>query len=309
MQHTSGRRFAVAIHGGAGAFNDVRQDDLADYLAGLTAALAAARDILAGGGSSLDAVIAAVVNMEDNPLFNSGKGAVFTNKGNHELDAAVMNGHDLACGAVAGAKTVKNPVLLAKAVMLHSEHVLLAGEGADEFAKVCGIDTVPQEYYYYQKRYEQWQKALHADEVHLAHGSHTDQEKMGTVGAVALDCCGNLAAATSTGGLTNKHYGRIGDSPLIGAGTYANNLTCAISCTGTGEEFIRAVAAHTVHALMRYQEMPLAAAAGRVIGDLPKGSGGLIAVDAGGVIVQPYNSNGMLRGRATSDGLFEVALY
>lgn len=309
MHQRSGSRFAVAIHGGAGAFNDVTQEEISDYLAGLTAALEAARQILLKGGSSMEAVIAAVVSMEDNPMFNSGKGAVFTNKGMHELDAAVMDGSSMTCGAVAGVKTVKNPVLLAKAVMLHSEHVLLSGEGADEFARLNGIETVPQEYYYNQKRYEQWQKALQSEKVSLAQGSHFDQDKMGTVGAVALDSKGNLAAATSTGGLTNKHYGRIGDSPIIGAGTYANNLTCAISCTGKGEDFIRSTAAHTVHSLMLYKEMLLEAAASKLITDLPKGSGGLIAVDARGCIAQVYNSNGMLRGRATSEGLFEVALY
>ena len=278
-------------------------------MAGLSTALEKARDILAKGGECLEAAVAAVVSMEDNPMFNCGKGAVFNHDGSHELDAAVMRGKDLACGAVAGVRTAKNPVLLAQAVMKYGPHVLLAGPGADVFAKKTGLETVPQEYYFSPKRYDQWQEALKEGHIELDHGNdQASQEKMGTVGAVALDCQGNLAAATSTGGLTNKKYGRVGDSPLIGVGTYANNGSCAVSCTGKGEDFIRATVAHEIHALMLYKGLSIIEAANQVVCELPKGSGGLIAVDASGMIAMPFNSQGMLRGRATSEGVFEVAL-
>lgn len=296
------KRFALAIHAGAGAFSNVSGDDVTLYLDGLREALETGRRALLEGKDSMTAVIAAVQTMEDNPMFNSGKGSVFTHEGEHELDAAVMNGKDLACGAVAGVRTVKNPVLLAQAVMNRLPHVFLAGKGADDFAASIGLETVSQEYYFFQKRYEQWQEALKSE--------GPCNEKMGTVGAVALDCYGNLAAATSTGGVTNKKFGRVGDSPVIGAGTYANNASCAISCTGRGEDFIRAAAAYDIHALMVYKGLTLQAAANSVINEkLPKGSGGLIGVDREGQIVLPFNSHGMLRGQATSDGLFEVSLY
>lgn len=310
MQQVKGGRFAVAIHGGAGAFAKVTPEEVAGYMAGLTSALTVAIDTLTRGGSSIEAAIAAVVCMEDNPLFNCGKGAVFNHEGCHDLDAAVMRGKDLACGAVAGVQTVKNPVLLARAVMDRGPHILLAGQGADKFAKMIGIETVSQEYYFVQSRYDQWQAALQSDKIEIDHGNQqAGTEKMGTVGAVAIDSEGNLAAATSTGGLTNKKFGRVGDSPLIGAGTYANNASCAVSCTGKGEDFIRAVAAHEVHALMAYKGQSLERAAALVIQKMPHGAGGLIAVDAGGRIAQSYNTEGMLRGRANSEGLFEVALF
>lgn len=298
----SNKRFALAIHAGAGAFSNLSGEDMALYLDGLREALEAGRQALLDGKDGMSAVISAVRVMEDNPMFNSGKGAVFTHDGEHELDAAVMNGKDLACGAVAGVRTVKNPVLLAQAVMTRLPHVFLAGQGADDFAAAIELETVPQEYFYYKKRYDQWQDALKNE--------GPCNEKMGTVGAVALDCYGNLAAATSTGGVTNKKFGRVGDSPVIGAGTYANNASCAISCTGRGEDFIRATVAYDIHALMVYKGLTLQAAANSVINEkLPKGSGGLIAVDREGQIVLPFNSHGMLRGQATSDGIFEVSLY
>lgn len=309
MHQASVKRYAVAIHGGAGAFAKVKPEEYEQYMAGLKMALEKARDILARGGECLEAAVAAVVCLEDNPMFNCGKGAVFNHDGSHELDAAVMRGRDLACGAVAGVRTIKNPVLLAQAVMRCGPHVLLAGQGADEFAKTTGLETVVQDYYFVQSRYDQWQEACRAGAVELDHGNDpTSQEKMGTVGAVALDLQGNLAAATSTGGLTNKKYGRVGDSPLIGVGTYANNVSCAVSCTGKGEDFIRATVAHEIHALMVYKGLSIVEAANQVVSELPKGSGGLIAVDINGAIALPFNSHGMLRGSATSEGLFEVGL-
>lgn len=300
--------YAIAIHGGAGNFTNLT--DAAEkqaYLDGLKEALEAGQKILSSGGKSLDAVQAAVRCMEDNTMFNCGKGSVFNHAGSHELDAAIMDGSTLNCGAAAGVKTVKNPILLARAVMENTEHVLLSGDGADKFAAEMNLEIVTQEYFYNEKRYKQWQEALNANKMQL---DHCYEKKMGTVGAVAYDSNGNIAAATSTGGITNKRYGRVGDSPLIGAGTYANNESCAVSCTGKGEFFIRILAAHEIHALMKYKGYDLSKAVDEVLfKQLPAGSGGLIAVDNKGNMELKFNTNGMLRGMANDKGLFETAIF
>ncbi len=304
------RKFGLAIHGGAGTIlKSLMSDELqAQYEEGLEAALNTGYTILEQGGTSVDAVEAAVASLEDFPLFNAGKGAVFNHIGGHEMDAAIMDGSTLAAGAVCGISGAKNPVIVARAVMEHSGHVMLAGEGADEFAVQQKMEMRPDDYFFTQQRYDQWQDALKEDKVQL---DHTDK-KFGTVGCVALDKAGNLAAATSTGGLTNKKFGRVGDSPVIGAGTYANNDTCAISCTGVGELFIRSVVAHDISCLTEYKGMSLAAAADLVVmGKLVKigGEGGLIAIDKDGTIAMPFNSEGMYRACRDSSGRKEVLIY
>lgn len=288
----------IAIHGGAGAIacegRDAQQEGACH--AALQDILRTAQQLLAGGGSALDAVSLAVELLEDCPLFNAGHGAVFTREGTHELDAAVMDGATLRAGAVACVSRVRHPVRAARAVMERSEHVLLAGAGAEAFAEACGLEMVAPDYFSTGARREDWRRALAAGGTSLDQG-----RKLGTVGAVALDAQGNLAAATSTGGTTNKRAGRVGDSPLVGAGTYADNRTAAVSCTGTGEMFMRAVAAHDVCARMAYGGLSLEAAAQQVVMDaLPAigGSGGLIAVDAQGRLSLVFNTEGMYRGHA-----------
>jgi beta-aspartyl-peptidase (threonine type) len=302
--------FAIAIHGGAGT---IRRSTMtpklqAQYETGLKGALQAGYAILEGGGTSLDAVEAAVKCLEDFPLFNAGRGAVFNSEGNHEMDAAIMDGRTGEAGAVSGIGDVKNPVSLARLVMEQSEYVLLSGEGARKFAAEKGIPAEPAAYFFSQERYDQWQEALKEDRVQLDHSD----KKFGTVGAVALDAQGNLAAATSTGGMTNKKWGRIGDSPIIGAGTYANNTTCAISCTGHGEPFIRAVVAHDISCLMDYKGLPLKEACDILVHDkLVKieGEGGLVAIDAQGNIAMPFNSEGMYRASRHADGTEVIRIY
>jgi len=231
-------RPAIAIHGGAGTIlkSVILPEQEKAYHLALKTALESGFNILQAGGTSLDAVVAAVECLEDSPLFNAGRGAVFTNDGKHEMDAAVMVGNSRAAGAVASVTGVRNPIRLARAVMEHSEHVFLAGAGAEQFARNHAIAFEPEDYFFTRQRYDQWQEAMREGVVQL---DHRDDKKFGTVGAVALDTTGNIAAATSTGGMTNKRYGRIGDSPVIGAGTWADNATCAVSCTGHGEYFIR----------------------------------------------------------------------
>lgn len=278
------------------------------YEAGLQNALDTGYEVLSRGGSSLDAVEAAVASLEDFPLFNAGKGAVFNNIGGHEMDACIMYGRHLEAGAVCGVSNIKNPVRLARAIMERSEHVLLCGKGAEQFAKKNGIDFEEDAYFYTEQRYKQWQEALKEDRVQLDHSD----KKFGTVGAVAIDMDGNLAAATSTGGMTNKKFGRIGDSPVPGSGTYANNDTCAISCTGHGELFLRSVVAHDISCLMEYRGLSLKEACDIVVYDkLVKigGEGGLVAIDKHGNIEMPFNSEGMYRGCKTSDGRNEVLIY
>lgn len=290
----------LAIHGGAGTIlrNTMTAELQQQYEQGLQDALQAGYNVLQGGGTAVDAVQAAVMSLEDFPMFNAGRGSVFNNVGGHEMDASIMDGSNLNAGAVSGISHVKNPVLLARTIMDKSEHVLLCGQGAEQFAKQQGLDFADDAYFYNQHRYEQWQQALKEDSISLDH----NDKKFGTVGAVALDANGNLAAATSTGGMTNKKYGRMGDSPIIGAGTYANNNTCAISCTGHGELFIRAVVAYDISCLMEYKGLSLQEACDVVVHDKLikiEGEGGLVALDKHGNICLPFNSEGMYRGYAT----------
>ena len=306
--------FALAIHGGAGTIARAALTPAAEnqYRVALQAALATGYAVLAAGGHALDAVEAAVRGLEDCPLFNAGRGAVFTHEGHHEMDAALACGYTGRAGAVAGVRRVQNPVRAARLVMEATEHVLLAYPGADELALEHGLPVQPPAYFFTQQRYDQLQEALAAGRVQLDHAAPVDPNwKKGTVGAVACDARGHLAAATSTGGMTNKRYARIGDTPIIGAGTWAD-ARCAISCTGHGEYFIRAVAAHDVACLMEYRGLSLAEAARVVVHDKlapAGGEGGLIAVDAAGNLALPFNSEGMYRASRNEQGQELVAIY
>ena len=307
------KQFAIAIHGGAGTIvrSTLSRETEMSYKKGLEESLLAGDKILSAGGTSLDAVEAAVKKLEDNPLFNAGRGAVFTNDGKNELDASIMNGKNLMAGAVTGINNIKNPISLARNVMENSEHVFLSGLGAMAFAEKMKLEFAPDEYFFVQERYDQLIEAKENDQIILDHSGkpkpqlHFPGSKKGTVGAVALDVHGNLAAATSTGGMTNKKFGRVGDSPIIGAGTYANNATCAVSCTGHGEFFIRSVVAYDISCLMEYKGLSLKEACDTVVNQkLVKigGEGGLIAIDANGNIEMPFNSEGMYRAMRTSGG-------
>jgi beta-aspartyl-peptidase (threonine type) len=307
------KNYTIAIHGGAGTLlkEHMTAEKEAAYTEALDKALDCGISILEKGGSAVDAVSAAVVSMEDSPLFNAGKGSVFTAQGTHEMDAAIMEGKDLNAGAVSLITGIKNPVLLAKDVMEHSEHVFLAGDGAIEFAKSHDYTLENPNYFFDQLRYDQWQEIKNTDSFQLDHSVKKDS-KFGTVGAVAMDQDGNLAAATSTGGMTNKKWGRIGDSPMIGAGNYANNETCAVSCTGSGEYFIRGVVAYEVSALMEFKNLSLQDAANEVIHHRIKklgGDGGLIAVDAKGNITLPFNTAGMYRAFAKANSPKTISIY
>jgi beta-aspartyl-peptidase (threonine type) len=295
------QEWAIVIHGGAGGMTKENLTPELDkeYRASLVEAISKGKKILAEGGSALDAVEQTIRTMEDNPLFNAGKGAVFTHEGRNELDAAIMDGSNLAAGAVAGVTDIKNPITAARRVMTNSPHVMLAGAGASQFAKEQGLEIVPPSYFYTEKRFNELQEIL-------------KKEKNGTVGCCALDKNGNLAAGTSTGGMANKRYNRIGDSPIIGAGTYANNNTCAVSGTGHGEYFIRWTVAHDISALMEYKGLTLREASELVVNDkLVKagGSGGVVCMDKYGNISMPFNSSGMFRGFATSDGKEGIFIY
>jgi beta-aspartyl-peptidase (threonine type) len=278
-------------------------------------AIEAGESILKSGGSAFDAVESAIIQLENNPLFNAGKGAVFTNTGTHEMDASIMNGKDLMAGAIAGVQGVKNPISLARAVMEKSEHVLLTGNGAMDFAKKVNAPFENEEYFFVQLRYDQLQQAKQSNSMILDHTEDKiehGEKKFGTVGCVALDLQGNLAAGTSTGGMTNKKFGRVGDSSIIGAGTYANNNTCAISCTGHGELFIRSVVAYDISCLMEYKNLSLKEACDIVVMDkLVKigGEGGLIALDAKGNIVLPFNSDGMYRASKKQNEDIFIGIY
>jgi beta-aspartyl-peptidase (threonine type) len=305
--------FSIAIHGGAGTIHKSQMSDKkeAAYKTALSLALNKGYGSLSEGKTALEAVEIAVSSLEDSPLFNAGKGSVFTHEGTHEMDAAIMEGKDLTAGAVAGVNGIKNPIQLARKIMEASEHVFLAGNGALEFAKEHNFSLEPDEYFYDELRYRQWQEALENDVVQLDH-SPLKEEKFGTVGAVALDQFGNVAAATSTGGMTNKKFGRVGDSPMIGAGNYANNNTCAVSCTGSGEFFIRGVVAYDVSCLMEYKRLSLAEACKEVVQNrLLKigGDGGLIAVDKSGALCLEFNTDGMYRGLKKSSGEELIAIY
>jgi len=311
--------FSLVIHGGAGTIlkEDMTPELEKAYMEGLDEALRAGFAVLEEGGTATNAVKAAVVVLEDNLLFNAGRGSVFTKKGVQEMDAAIMDGKSLAAGSVAGVRNVRNPIELAAEVMQNSNHVFLSGKGANDFAIKQGVKLEPDEYFFSQFRYDQWKQIRDSDNYSLDHTHQGLEElmkdkKFGTVGAVACDGFGNIAAATSTGGMTNKKYGRIGDSPLIGAGTYANNNTCAISCTGHGEIFIRAVAAYDVSCLMEYKGLSLQEAMQEVVMrklvDL-EGEGGMIGVDADGNTAMVFNSAGMYRAMKHSNGAYAIGIY
>jgi beta-aspartyl-peptidase (threonine type) len=304
------RPLAIAIHGGAGVIDPAKMtpERAASYRAGLAAALDAGYAILERGGSSLDAVTAAVRTLEDDPQFNAGRGAVLNHEGDAELDAAIMDGHGPRAGAVAGVRHVRNPVELARLVMEKSPHVLLVAEGAEEFALEQGMVLVPRGYFRTEARVRELDEARQTEALQL---KATAPGATGTVGAVALDRAGHLAAATSTGGLTNKHRGRVGDSPIVGAGTYADDASCAVSGTGQGEFFIRQVVAYDVCALLQYRHLTLAQAVREVIQKLRAsgGEGGVIAVDRSGNIALDFNSVGMFRGARDSRGRRDIAMY
>lgn len=316
----------IAIHGGAGAItrSQITPTMQQEYEEALRDILAGGERVLADGGSALDAVTEAVRLLEECPLFNAGHGAVFTRNAEHELDASIMDGSNLSCGAVANVRTVRNPVRAARAVIENSPHVFFAGAGADEFAREQGLEIVDTSFFSTAARREQLTKAQEtgADTIVLDHDGSAqaasalppldESKKMGTVGAVALDAHGNLAAATSTGGMTNKWPGRVGDSPLIGAGCYANNATCAVSTTGKGEAFVQAVAAYDISAMMEYAGLNLQQAAHKVVYEkLPPldGAGGLIAVDRQGNVTMPFNTEGMYRGSVVVGEEAKVAIY
>lgn len=295
--------YAIAVHGGAGVKErkDLPPELEERYLQGLHQAINAGYSILDSGGSALDAVEAAVASLENNELFNAGKGSVFTSDETHEMEASIMDGSNLKAGAVCGIRNVRNPIRLARTVLEKSNHLFLSGHGAEKFAKENNLPFEPDEYFYSAERYQQ----LRAARI-------TKPKGKGTVGAVALDSWDNLAAATSTGGLTNKNYGRIGDSPLIGAGTYANNSTCAVSCTGDGEYFIRTVAAYDISALISYSGLALREACEKVIVEKLTalgGDGGAIAIDIEGNVEMIFNSNGMYRGYRKQNGVAVASIY
>ncbi len=317
-------RYAIAIHGGAGTImpSAMTPELETSYKTALQAAMDAGYTCLMGGGTSLDAVKAAVVSLEDCILFNAGRGAVFAKDGSQEMDASIMEGKSLMAGAVSAVRNIRNPIELAYTVMTQSQHVMLSGKGAQDFAKQQGLKMEPDEYFYSDFRHQQWKQLQDSDETALDHSvtvadnsfinGVAEGKKFGTVGAVAVDQHGNIAAATSTGGMTNKQWGRVGDSPIIGAGTYANNKTCAISCTGHGEPFIRAVTAYDVSCLMEYKGLSLQEAMHVVVHDkLLKidGEGGMVGVDAQGNTAMAFNSEGMYRGRRDSNGLNETLIY
>ena len=316
-------KYVLVLHGGAGTILKKNMSNAAEqkYREALTEALLAGHKLIQNGGSGLDAVVAAIKVMEDSPLFNAGKGAVFTNNGKNELDASIMDGATLAAGAVAGVTTIRNPITGARAVMEKSGHVMLSGQGADDFARAQGLEIVDPSYFYTEGRWKALQRLLKKDsaKMELDHDEkktsflptvRNNDEKFGTVGAVALDKKGNLAAGTSTGGMTNKKYGRVGDSPIIGAGTYANQQV-AVSCTGWGEFYIRTVAAYDVAAQMEYRKLSVAKATQQVIDKIGKlgGNGGMVALDKNGKMAMPFNTEGMFRAAITETGEVFVWFY
>jgi beta-aspartyl-peptidase (threonine type) len=317
--HSDPQRIMLLVHGGAGTITraSITPQIEAQYRAGLERALKAGHEVLAAGGTSVDAVVATIKVFEDDPLFNAGKGAVFDHDGKNELDAAIMDGRTGLAGAVAGVTTIKNPITAARAVMDMTKHVLLVSAGADKFAAEQKLDIVDPSYFFTQHRWDQLQKAREKDRIELDHDGKPknssllepeampDDHKYGTVGAVALDRYGNLAAGTSTGGLTNKMAGRVGDSPIIGAGTYADNATAAVSGTGTGEFYMRGLIAYDIAARMKYLKLPLAEAVeqtAKTALDEKHGNGGLIALDAQGNFKFWFNTAGMYRGYIKGDG-------
>jgi beta-aspartyl-peptidase (threonine type) len=323
-QQNNNKKFVLVIHGGAGTIlkSQMTPEKEKLYTQGLNDALNAGNEVLAKGGTALDAVVAAIKVLEDNPLFNAGKGAVFTNEGKNEMDAAIMDGSNLKAGSVAGVTTIKNPITAARAVMDKSEHVMMTGKGAEKFAQQSGCTIVDPSYFFTQERWDALQKVKAEDSTKTLRDYDSSKTflkqpgnydyKYGTVGCVALDMYGNLAAGTSTGGMTNKKFGRVGDAPIIGAGTYANNNTCAISCTGWGEFYIRLVMAKSISDRMELAHQSLKDASNEMImkqlGELG-GDGGMIAVDKNGNIAMPFNTEGMYRAYITSNGKKEIKIY
>lgn len=305
--------YAIVIHGGAGTIlkeNMSPEMDLA-YRTSLDSALTIGENILANGGAAIDAVEQTIHFLEDSPLFNAGKGAVFNHDGKNELDASIMQGRDQNAGAVGGLSNVKYPISAARAVLEHSEHVLLTGKGAEQFAAEQGLEIAEPSYFYTKRRWESLQRIINEEKTELSESEGSPDNKFGTVGCVALDMNGDIVAGTSTGGMTNKRYNRFGDVPIIGAGTYADNATCGVSCTGHGEYFIRYAVAHDVHARMLYLKESLAVASDHVVNTTLKtkgGSGGLIAVDKYGNVSMPFNSEGMYRGYARKGERY-IAIY
>ncbi|WP_320112174.1 isoaspartyl peptidase/L-asparaginase [Draconibacterium orientale] len=301
------QKYAIVIHGGAGVMSKDKMDEKvrAEYKARLNEALELGEQLLKDGAAATDVVMKVINVMENSPLFNAGKGAVFTHDGVNELDASIMEGKSLNAGAVAGVQDIKNPINAARAVMDNSEHVMLSGKGASEFARQQGLEIVPNKYFYTERRYQSLQSLLKHER------ERTQKDNTGTVGCAVLDTHGNLCAGTSTGGMTNKKYGRIGDSPIIGAGTYANNKTCAVSCTGHGEYYIRLGFARDISAMMEYQNLSLTEACKKEIDKLSEleGTGGVIAVDADGNIAMEFNTSGMFRGYIKSSGEKEIAIF
>nr|WP_319512414.1 isoaspartyl peptidase/L-asparaginase [uncultured Draconibacterium sp.] len=302
-----GQKYAIVIHGGAGVMSKDKMNEAArtNYKAKLNEALELGEQMLKDGADATDAVVKVINVMENSPLFNAGKGAVFTHDGVNELDASIMEGATLNAGAVAGVRDVKNPINAAREVMVNSEHVMLSGKGASEFAKQQGLEMVPNKYFYTERRYQSLQSLLKRER------ERTQKDNTGTVGCAVLDSHGNLCAGTSTGGMTNKKFGRIGDSPIIGAGTYANNKTCAVSCTGHGEYYIRLGFARDISAMMEYQNLSVTEACKKEIDKLSEleGTGGVIAVDADGNIAMEFNTSGMFRGYIKSGGEKEIAIF
>ncbi|APG60722.1 isoaspartyl peptidase/L-asparaginase family protein [Christiangramia salexigens] len=313
--------FGIVIHGGAGTILKENMSDSLEqaYKAKLEEAIRTGHKILANGGTAVEAVQKTINVMENSPLFNAGKGAVFTNEGTNELDASIMDGSNLNAGAVAGVTTIKNPINLAYEVMVNSEHVMLGGKGAERFAKEQGVEIVDPKYFYTEKRFQSLQRIKDKEKTELDHDGKTaftdpfiKDSKFGTVGCAALDKNGNLAAGTSTGGMTNKRYNRIGDAPILGAGTYANNKTCAVSSTGWGEFFIRGMVAHDISAMMEYKGLSLQEAAREVIQKkIPElgGNGGIIAIDHNGNVAMEFNTAGMYRAKMNKEGELEIGLY
>lgn len=304
---TGQQKYTIVIHGGAGVMSKdkISEERRSEYKAKLNEALELGEEMLKNGATATHVVVEVIKVMEDSPLFNAGKGAVFTHHGENELDASIMEGKTLNAGAVAGVKDIKNPITAALEVMNNSVHVFLSGEGASSFAKQQGLDIVPNKYFFTESRYQSLQRLLKKER------ERTGKDNMGTVGCAVLDTYGNLCAGTSTGGMTNKKYGRIGDTPVIGAGTYANNNTCAISCTGHGEYYIRLGFARDISALMEYKNMNITDACREEINKLSelKGTGGVIGVDSDGNIAMEFNTSGMFRGFIKSTGERNVAIF
>lgn len=323
MSRDDNNNYVLAIHGGAGTLlkKDMSDEKEKAYTDVLKQSLIAGNTVLKNNGTSLDAVEAAIKVMEDSPLFNAGKGAVFTHEETNEMDASIMDGKTLKAGAVAGVKTIKNPIVGARVVMDKSPHVMMTGKGADEYAKSQGVEIVDPSYFYTEGRFKQLKEIQESERIELDHSAKPKEKKssnnmydkkFGTVGAVALDKYGNLAAGTSTGGMTNKRFGRVGDSPIIGAGTYANNNTCAVSATGHGEFFIRSVVSYDISALMEYKGLSLDKATDEVVmKKLVKigGEGGVVALDKKGNVSMKFNSEGMYRGFIKADGKANVFIY